>query len=151
MFANSDIVVFGTLRVNFSLNFFSPARSPFLTPSASCDGSPVSTPGHSRNNSLIDLSDLSPEDFDGPCIGIKGSHLSPRPEYNSQNGSHLGYHRPTFSVPVTIPRSANISGTPLVERLSPDNKPRIQHKVQLSKGQYDSTVWLHRKKPKFLD
>ena len=126
-----------TIAVFFFSHYFSPARTPFLTPSASCDGSPVSTPGHSRTNSLADLCDFTPDDFDGPVInftnGVYGSHLSPRPECSVQNGS---YHRPTFSVPVTIPKSSNASGTPLVERLSPDNKPKVQHKVQLSKGRY---------------
>jgi len=47
----------------------------------------------------------------------------------------MATHRPTFSVPVTIPHSkSGVSNVPLTERLSPDNKPKVQHEIQLLKG-----------------
>ena len=79
----------------------------------------MSTPGHSPHNSMSDLHELE-------AISMVTEH---------QSDLHNGEHRPTFSVPVNIPRHKMSAGnTSLVERLSPENKPTVQHEIQLLKG-----------------
>ncbi|KAL4227693.1 hypothetical protein ACF0H5_013128 [Mactra antiquata] len=108
-----------TFRKRLRSPHCSPGRAPYLSASASCDGSPVSTPGHSPHSSLSDLHDID-----------KMSSASSLTQYDYMNGDH----RPTFAVPVNIPRHKTNNGSvPLEERLSPENKPLSKHEIQLIK------------------
>ncbi|WAR00558.1 PDZD2-like protein [Mya arenaria] len=129
----------GPVKITFRKRLRSPhcslGRTPYLTLSASCDGSPVSTPGHSPHGSLSNLCDLDLESYNSG----RGHNLFMETRTTLDPGVTLQgqEHRPTFSVPVNIPKSPSI-GTSIGERLSPDNKPKLQQEVQLQKDSGES-------------
>ncbi|KAH3842950.1 hypothetical protein DPMN_116456 [Dreissena polymorpha] len=122
-----------TFRKRLRSPHCSPGRSPYLTPSVSCDGSPVSTPNHSPHCSMTNLHDLDTDFYKRSNRGHDLS-LDSFSDLDSIGSGMVQEHRPTFSVPINIPKSSSSNGT-LAERLSPDRRPSVQYEIQLIKDE----------------